>query len=111
MQGKSGMDMYKEFEADRDQGNFDKLPELHAVLSGMKVSLSIRLTPTHRTPCRSVRCKSDGGLRHAIYETIHGHKALVHPFLLEVPRCKIIAHCGDPKPRIKHVVPRDVLAS
>ena len=36
MQGKSGMDMYKEFEIDRDQGNFDKLPELHAVLSGMK---------------------------------------------------------------------------
>ena len=36
-QGKSGMDMYKEFEVDRDQGNFDKLPELHAVLSGMKV--------------------------------------------------------------------------
>ena len=36
MQGKSGMDMYKEFEMDRDQGNFDKLPELHAVLSGMK---------------------------------------------------------------------------
>jgi hypothetical protein len=31
------MDMYKEFELDRDQGNFDKLPELHAVLSGMKV--------------------------------------------------------------------------
>lgn len=28
--------MYKDFEADRDQGNFDKLPELHAVLSGMK---------------------------------------------------------------------------
>ena len=36
VQGKSGMDMYKEFEIDRDQGNFDKLPELHAVLSGMK---------------------------------------------------------------------------
>jgi len=33
------MDMYKDFEADRNQGNFDKLPELHAVLSGMKVSL------------------------------------------------------------------------
>jgi len=37
VQGKAGMDMYKEFEQDRDQGNFDKLPELHAVLSGMKV--------------------------------------------------------------------------
>lgn len=31
------MAMYSEFEADRDRGNFDKLPELHAVLSGMKV--------------------------------------------------------------------------
>ncbi len=40
MQGKSGMDMYKEFEADRDQGNFVKLPELHAVLSGMKARSS-----------------------------------------------------------------------
>ena len=29
--------MYREFEQDRDKGNFDKLPELHAVLSGMKV--------------------------------------------------------------------------
>ena len=38
LQGKSGMDMYKDFEVDRDQGNFDKLPELHAVLSGMKAS-------------------------------------------------------------------------
>ena len=43
VQGKSGMDMYKDFEADRDQGNFDKLPELHAVLSGMKVGLFTRL--------------------------------------------------------------------
>ena len=34
------MAMYSEFEADRDRGNFDKLPELHAVLSGMKVGLS-----------------------------------------------------------------------
>lgn len=44
LQGKSGMDMYKDFEADRNQGNFDKLPELHAVLSGMKVSLSQALS-------------------------------------------------------------------
>ena len=40
MQGKAGMDMYREFEQDRDKGNFDKLPELHAVLSGMKASAS-----------------------------------------------------------------------
>lgn len=30
--------MYSQFEQDRDRGNFDSLPELHAVLSGMKVS-------------------------------------------------------------------------
>lgn len=43
------MDMYKDFEMDRDQGNFDKLPELHAVLSGMKVSLLWGLLLLHRT--------------------------------------------------------------
>ena len=36
-QGKSGMAMYSQFEKDRDQGNFELLPELHAILSGMKV--------------------------------------------------------------------------
>lgn len=44
LQGKSGMDMYKDFEADRNQGNFDKLPELHAVLSGMKVNSFLTLS-------------------------------------------------------------------
>ncbi|BDA40509.1 Peroxisomal acyl-coenzyme A oxidase 1 [Coccomyxa sp. Obi] len=34
--GKAGMAMYSQFEQDRDRGNFDSLPELHAVLSGMK---------------------------------------------------------------------------
>ncbi|KAL3130658.1 hypothetical protein ABBQ38_008049 [Trebouxia sp. C0009 RCD-2024] len=34
--GKSGMAMYSQFEKDRDQGNFELLPELHAILSGMK---------------------------------------------------------------------------
>lgn len=29
--------MYNQFEKERDQGNFDLLPELHAILSGMKV--------------------------------------------------------------------------
>ena len=29
--------MYSQFEKDRDQGNFELLPELHAILSGMKV--------------------------------------------------------------------------
>ena len=28
--------MYHQFEEDRDKGDFSKLPELHAVLSGMK---------------------------------------------------------------------------
>ena len=41
--------MYKEFEMDRDQGNFDKLPELHAVLSGMKVSHPWRPASLHLT--------------------------------------------------------------
>ena len=50
LQGKSGMDMYKEFEVDRDQGNFDKLPELYAVLSGMKVSPPSR--PVHTSNSR-----------------------------------------------------------
>ena len=36
-QGKSGMAMYSQFEKERDQGNFELLPELHAILSGMKV--------------------------------------------------------------------------
>lgn len=31
------MAMYSQFEKDRDQGNFELLPELHAILSGMKV--------------------------------------------------------------------------
>ena len=32
------MAMYSQFEKDRDQGNFELLPELHAILSGMKVN-------------------------------------------------------------------------
>ena len=39
LQGKAGMGMYSQFEKERDQGNFDLLPELHSILSGMKVSL------------------------------------------------------------------------
>ena len=37
MQGKAGMESYRQFEADRDRGDFEGLPELHATLSGMKV--------------------------------------------------------------------------
>lgn len=37
VQGKSGIGMYNQFEKERDQGNFELLPELHAILSGMKV--------------------------------------------------------------------------
>ena len=29
--------MYKDFDEDRNRGDFSVLPELHAVLSGMKV--------------------------------------------------------------------------
>ena len=37
MQGKSGAKLYSDFENDRNQGDFSALPELHSVLSGMKV--------------------------------------------------------------------------
>lgn len=40
VQGKAGMQLYGQFEKDRDRGNFELLPELHAILSGMKVCLS-----------------------------------------------------------------------
>ncbi len=39
-QGQSGAKMYRKFEKDRNRGDFSVLPELHAVLSGMKVALS-----------------------------------------------------------------------
>ena len=45
VQGKAGMGMYSQFEKERDQGNFDLLPELHSILSGMKVNLSWPCTP------------------------------------------------------------------
>lgn len=38
------MESYQRFEADRDQGNFEGLPELHATLSGMKVSSLLALS-------------------------------------------------------------------
>ena len=44
VQGKAGMGMYSQFEKERDQGNFDLLPELHSILSGMKVTLSLPMT-------------------------------------------------------------------
>ena len=37
VQGKAGWAMYRLFEKQRDQGDFSILPELHSVLSGMKV--------------------------------------------------------------------------
>ena len=36
--GKAGMGMYKQFEADRDRGDFSILPELHSTLSALKVA-------------------------------------------------------------------------
>ncbi len=44
VQGKSGIGMYNQFEKERDQGNFELLPELHAILSGMKVLFSFLCT-------------------------------------------------------------------
>ena len=37
VQGKAGMTMYKQFEKARNKGDFSLLPELHVILSGMKV--------------------------------------------------------------------------
>ncbi|KAK9824680.1 hypothetical protein WJX72_012328 [[Myrmecia] bisecta] len=49
--GKSAMGMYKQFEADRDRGEFSSLPELHAVLSGLK-ALSTWITSDGIEACR-----------------------------------------------------------
>ena len=38
LQGKAAMVMYAQFEKDRDRNDFSLLPELHSILSGMKVS-------------------------------------------------------------------------
>ena len=37
LQGKAAMVMYAQFEKDRDRNDFSLLPELHSILSGMKV--------------------------------------------------------------------------
>ena len=37
--GQAGMAMYRQFEADRDRGDFSILPELHSTLSALKVRL------------------------------------------------------------------------
>ena len=39
LQGKAAMSMYSQFEKGRDQGDFSILPELHSILSGLKVML------------------------------------------------------------------------
>ena len=41
LQGKAGGKLYADFEDDRKQGDFSALPELHSVLSGMKVGTCI----------------------------------------------------------------------
>ena len=46
-QGKAGMESYRQFESDRDRGDFEGLPELHATLSGMKASASLLSFPQH----------------------------------------------------------------
>ena len=35
--GQAGMAMYRQFEVDRDRGDFSTLPELHSTLSALKV--------------------------------------------------------------------------
>jgi len=49
--GKSAMGMYSQFEKDRDRGDFSILPELHAILSGMK-ALSTWMTCEGIESCR-----------------------------------------------------------
>ena len=44
--GQAGMAMYRQFEADRDRGDFSILPELHSTLSALKVGN--REAPTSR---------------------------------------------------------------
>jgi len=44
-QGKAGMESYRQFESDRDRGDFEGLPELHATLSGMKVRRVLAARP------------------------------------------------------------------
>lgn len=41
--GQAGMAMYKQFEQDRDRGDFSILPELHSTLSALKVTLPTQL--------------------------------------------------------------------
>lgn len=60
LQGKAGMAMYSEFEQDRDRGNFDKLPELHAVLSGMKVGTRLRRLAA--VPHLVLMCEDNSGV-------------------------------------------------
>ena len=47
------MAMYNAFEKDWDQGKFDVLPELHAMLSGMKVPASCFLYLIVSFSCKS----------------------------------------------------------
>ena len=74
MQGKAGIGMYNQFEKERDQGNFDLLPELHAILSGMKVrcpplytllcvsSCDKNANLCTQIPCFDIMCSSLGRL-------------------------------------------------
>ncbi len=39
------MESYRQFESDRDRGDFEGLPELHATLSGMKVRRVLATRP------------------------------------------------------------------
>ena len=40
--GQAGIAMYRQFEADRDRGDFSILPELHSTLSALKVRTALR---------------------------------------------------------------------
>lgn len=57
------MAMYSQFEKDRDQGNFELLPELHAILSGMKVHPHLLLRSASDGYLVSMSCPHSFGTR------------------------------------------------
>lgn len=57
------MAMYSQFEKDRDQGNFELLPELHAILSGMKVHPHLLLRSASDGYLVSMSCPHSFGPR------------------------------------------------
>ncbi|KAK9834972.1 hypothetical protein WJX81_000797 [Elliptochloris bilobata] len=80
--GKAGMESYRHFEADRDRGDFEGLPELHATLSGMK-ALSTWIASDGMEACR----RACGG---------HGFSQLSGlPSILQSPNSTLLTRLFD----------------